>query len=149
MKNLILLSLAIFFVMPMSAYASCDHLAGRWVNARGSAILLENANEQTGKFGGQFVSEASIEDGAVFPIVGWLNKTAATQSRPDVVQSLSFTVRWGATGSITAWTGYCRETETTTEISTLWHLVRSASENDFDHIHAGSDIFVRETPSKP
>ncbi len=144
MKNKILPSILFAITLPVMAHASCDTLAGRWVNARGSVIVLENTDAQTGRFKGDFLSEASIENGAIFAIAGWVNSSQATSVRPDVVQSLSFTVRWGTTGSITAWTGFCRKTDKGAEIATLWHLVRSNSENDFDHIHSGSDVFVRD-----
>ncbi len=142
MFRVLLVLLAI--MLPNAALASCDQLAGDWVNERGSRIHLENADSKTGHFHGKFLSEAAIKDGGQFPLAGWVNTAAATEARPHMVQSVAFIVRWGATGSITSWTGYCRRSGDNTEIITLWHLVRSNSENDFDHVHAGSDVFVQQ-----
>jgi hypothetical protein len=129
-----------FLIGSHSVMASdCHDPAGHWINSRGSVLEIGSVDLEKGEFQGWFGSESSL-DGR-FDVTGWLGISEATETRPDLVTSLSFTVRWGESGSITAWTGYCRMVGETAEIYSQWHLVRSASENDFDHLHTGSDIF--------
>jgi hypothetical protein len=58
--------------------------------------------------------------------------------------NISFSVKWTGFGSITSWTGYCLDNDKGSEIKTLWHLVRSGKEFDWERITSNSSTFVAE-----
>ncbi len=126
-----LLLLAGFFLNGQS----CDSLNGTWANELGSALVIDSIG-QDGRIIGQYASSTGV-DGKVFPLDGWIN---ANSDFPDEV-NISFSVRWEGYGSITSWTGYCSEKLEGSEIKTIWNLVRSGKEFEWERIITNSSVF--------
>lgn len=121
----------------------CQKLTGTWVNELGSALVIESIAED-GQIIGEYRSSTGV-DGKVFPLMGWVNaKTELPEEK-----NMAFSVRWEGYGSITSWTGYCNNDEGIAKIKTLWHLVRSEKEFDWERIITNSSTFVAEEAVDP
>lgn len=114
----------------------CLKLRGQWVNELGSALIIEEVS-QDGKIIGQYASSTGV-DSKVFPLSGWMNRT---EENPEEI-NIAFMVRWKGYGSITSWTGYCVEDQDGTRIKTVWNLVRSGKEYDWERIITNSSTFT-------
>ena len=113
----------------------CLDFEGTWVNELGSALIIDSISIE-GKIFGQYASSTGV-DGKIFALEGWVN------SRKDfpTEKNLSFSVRWEGYGSITSWTVYCIEAGKGPEIKTIWNLVRSGKEFDWERIITNSSTF--------
>jgi hypothetical protein len=114
----------------------CLQLKGQWVNELGSALIIEDVGPD-GKIIGQYASSTGV-DGKVFPLTGWMNRS---EENPEEI-NIAFMVRWTGYGSITSWTGYCVEDEDGIRIKTIWNLVRSGKEHDWERIITNSSTFT-------
>ncbi|MFY1828356.1 avidin/streptavidin family protein [Myxococcus fulvus] len=121
---------------------SCEALQGKWKNQLGSTLNIQSISP-SGAIQGTYISPSGT-GGQAYPLVGWVN-SLPPQAPQDNVKVLSFTVRWGEIGSITAWTGYCRLQGGAPQITAMWHLVRPNSAYVWDHILTNTDVF---TPSR-
>ena len=131
-----LLSIALFcFVSTTMFSQDCQNLKGEWKNELGSVLIIDDIY-QTGKLAGRYASSTGV-DGKNFPLSGWIN---TSEDHPDEV-NISFTVQWVGYGSITSWTGYCMENEDGPAIKTIWNLVRSGKEFDWERIITNSSTF--------
>ena len=143
--NISLLALSIIghVSLDQSAIAApdCQNFVGKWVNnlSQPSTLTITSVDRVTGKIEGSY-SSPSGTGGELFPAIGWLN-LANAGIKPDVVPVISFSVRWGKYGSITAWSGTCRKINGVPTINTLWTLSRSAGDFEWDHQLAGADVF--------
>ena len=113
----------------------CKNLKGHWVNELGSALVVEDVGSD-GKLIGKYASSTGV-DGKVFPLSGWVNHS---DSNPGEI-NISFMVKWEGYGSITSWTGYCVNGEEGPLIKTIWNLVRSGKEFDWERIITNSSTF--------
>ena len=116
----------------------CNNMVGQWVNELGSVFIIEKI-EEDGKILGKYASSTGV-DGKVFPLSGWSNRSA---DHPDEV-NIAFSVRWEGYGSITSWTGYCLEDESGAQIKTVWNLVRSGKDFDWERIITNASTFVSQ-----
>lgn len=116
----------------------CQNPEGTWVNELGSALIIEKISDE-GEIIGRYASSTGV-DGKVFPLIGFVNVNA---EYPDEV-NISWSVRWKGYGSITSWTGYCIDDERQPKIKTIWNLVRSGKEYDWERIITNSSVFVKE-----
>jgi hypothetical protein len=85
-----------------------------------------------------------------YPVVGWINSAPAESSAPskagkgDHAEVITFAVRWGTLGGISAWTGTCSVNSQSSgleQISALWHTTRPNTGFVWDHTLTGSDRF--------
>jgi hypothetical protein len=132
--------------------ADCSDPTGSWINQLGSLLQIKSVN--AGMLSGQY--QTATGAGGWFPLTGWLNQAAPSPPKDHLASVISFTVRWGDIGSITAWAGSCelrkiggnRERCATVgplcapTITALWHLVRPNSEYEWDHILTNEDVFI-------
>jgi hypothetical protein len=114
---------------------TCQNLVGTWSNELGSALVIDQVMDN-GNLIGHYASSTGV-DGKIFPLQGWLNKN---EEHPDEI-NISFTVRWEGYGSITSWTGYCHVLDGMPQIKTIWNLVRSGKQFDWERIITNSSIF--------
>jgi hypothetical protein len=114
----------------------CNHLKGQWVNEMGSALIIDDILSN-GKIIGDYASSTGV-DGKVFPLSGWVNQS---DDHPEEV-NISFMVKWEGYGSITSWTGYCINPDGVLQIKTIWNLVRSGKEYDWERIITNSSTFI-------
>jgi hypothetical protein len=114
---------------------SCQNMEGAWTNELGSALVIDLIQED-GTLIGHYASSTGV-DGKIFPLHGWINKNA---DNPNEV-NIAFSVRWKGYGSITSWTGYCLVQEGKPQIKTIWNLVRSGKEFDWERIITNSSTF--------
>jgi hypothetical protein len=146
----ILALVAVFLLTRTAAAAnppSCDHVLGTWHNQIGSTLQIDKV-DHAGIVTGSYTSPKGT-DGKPLPLAGWLNTGAGDK---DVVAFvIAFSVRWGAIGTVTSWTGTCAMSEETNlpTITTLWHLARPSTSWSFDHIVSGSDWFTPGPPLAP
>jgi hypothetical protein len=137
-------------VWPKAGGPTCATLLGKWKNQLGSTLDIQKIDATTGAITGTYQSPSG--GGTTdFPLIGWVNSRAATQKEkdfygtPNVVQGVSFTVRWGSIGSITAWVGQCEAaSDGASTLVTMWNLVRPVSGFSWDHVLSGSDRFTPE-----
>jgi len=90
--------------------------AGRWVNDRGSAMILEQHDD---RISGRYLTQIGHEEvtGRDHSIVGVANGT-----------TIGFVVAWPAAGSVTAWAGRIEtDPDGNATLHTVWHLVRSVT----------------------
>lgn len=116
----------------------CSDIKGTWINELGSALVIDSIGME-GEIIGHYASSTGV-DGKVFPLNGWVN---ANDEFPEEV-NISFMVKWEGYGSITSWTGYCHVENDKPQIKTIWNLVRSGKEFNWERIITNSSIF---TPS--
>lgn len=121
------------------AAPDCTDPTGIWVNELGSTLDITNYDSATGAFSGTYVSPSGTQ-GTAFPLHGWKNH-ATPQPDIDNVHVFTFSVRWGDYGSVTAWTGNCREVDGTPLIEAMWHLARSNARFVWEHIVTNEDRF--------
>ena len=127
--------IAIVFVANPMFSQSCASLTGAWQNELGSVLQIDEVLSD-GKILGVYKSSTGV-DGQTFALQGWVN---SNEDHPDE-KNLSFSVRWEGYGSITSWTGYCHHFENSDQIKTVWHLVRSGKEFDWERVITNSSIF--------
>ena len=133
-------------------YPKCDDIVGIWHNDLCSSLIIEYLNSSTGEIKGKYVSPSGGGSYS-FPLIGWVNDANVNSSDPckdckdNNAKVISFTVRWGAIGSITGWVGTCSNTASEVpQIKTMWNLARPNSQFDWDHIINGSDTFYPGPP---
>ena len=114
----------------------CTELAGQWQNESGSILQIDSISTD-GTIIGVYKSASGV-DGKIFGLQGWTNSTDELPHETNI----SFSVRWGGYGSITSWTGYCHELNGKDQIKTVWHLVRSGKEFDWERIITNSSTFL-------
>lgn len=96
---------------------NCAQPYGKWVNENGSVLEITERSEQ-GLLQGTYQSHEGTE-GQEFTVLGWW-------PQGDTV-AVSFSVYWKAYGTITSWTGMCRDKE----VEVLWHHVDPEPRFDF------------------
>ena len=129
----------LFFVSVVSCSAQdCQNLSGKWINELGSVLVIDSLKAD-GSIMGHYASSTGV-DGKIFLLQGWINHKDGLNEEINI----SFSVRWKGYGSITSWTGYCYEAEEGSEIKTIWNLVRSGKEFDWERIITNSSIFKSE-----
>lgn len=122
-----------------AAKPTCKKMKGSWVNELGSVMKIKSISRK--KMIKGTYSSPSGTSGKGFKLIGWINDSVAT-SNGNNAQVISFSVQWGKYGSITSWTGYCLMKNKIPTIKTIWNLVKSNSEFEWDHILTNSDTFV-------
>jgi len=142
-KQIISFVVASYILFVGSAFAgtpNCSNLKGNWVNQLGSTLSIVTIDSTTNAITGTYQSPSGTS-GQKFALSGWINHLKP-KPKQDNAQVISFSVQWGTYGSITSWTGYCKEQAGKPTIKTLWHLVSSNSQYTWDHILTNSDIFT-------
>lgn len=119
----------------LSYTQDCQKLDGQWQNESGS-ILQINSVAPNGIIEGVYKSSTGV-DGQTFALQGWTN----VNSEVPEEKNISFSVRWDGYGSITSWTGYCYSADGRDHIKTMWHLVRSGKEFNWERIITNSSTF--------
>ena len=130
-----ILLFVIIFLSSILQGQDCDDLIGNWTNDLGSVLVIDSLGND-GSINGKYASSTGV-DGKVFPLVGWINRS---EDHPDEI-NISFTVRWKGYGSITAWTGYCISGDHEAQIITIWNLVRSGKDFDWERIITNASTF--------
>ena len=131
----ILYLLGIFFLPEIcvgQVGPTCENPVGRWVNEHTSMLIIDNYDSITGELRGKYRSDTGT-DGDDYPLLGWVNSKISEENKDNKVV-LTFTVRWGNIGSITAWTGTCSVQNKVPKIRTIWNLARPSTEYEWDHI---------------
>jgi hypothetical protein len=146
MKRMFSLSLLFVSFFTVSNSQNCDNLSGPWINELGSIVEIDSIKTQSGEVFGVYKSSLGV-DGRNFPLLGWTNYKDENDKEDHSVIAISFLVRWGEYGSITSWTGYCSNDAKGPFIKTIWNLVRSVSDQEFEHIITNSSTF-RPHPEK-
>jgi hypothetical protein len=118
------------------------NLVGSWTNDLKSVLTIVAVDAQSGAITGNYrLNPASgLPPDVVFPLQGWVNTKAPDKNHPNHVTVVSFSVRFGTVGSVTAWNGYYDGSQS---ILGQWLLSRPNSDYDWDHILAGQDRFRR------
>jgi hypothetical protein len=117
--------------------AGCANPIGMWNNQMGSKLNIKTVDANTGAISGEY--ETKTGAGGWFPLTGWVNELAPDPKHPDAAKIITFAVRWGSFGSITAWTGVCRGMD---GLHTIWHLGRPNADFEWDHVLSGADTFT-------
>lgn len=142
----LLLLFACFLVISGRASAQTltpNDVIGKWINQLGSTLNITAIDPKTGQITGTYISPSGGGD-KEFPLIGWVNSRPPVKDKDNVVV-MSFSVRWGDIGSITAWSGYLREVNGVRTIAAQWFLARPNSDFKWDHILTNQDVF---TPKK-
>ena len=122
---------SMLLLWPLASHGqSCDKLTGMWINQDSSII---NITEVAGILQGHYQSNAS-GDIRLFPFSGYVNRQGA-------LPTLSFAISWAEYGSITSWTGYCKEKDGQPIVTTMWHLVRPYVEEDWERFVTNTSTF--------
>ena len=122
------------------AAPNCSSFQGEWTNQIGSTLSVSSVNPQTGALAGTYQSPSGTA-GQKFAVTGWVNNAPA-QPNGDNASVISFSVQWGRYGTITSWTGSCKDEKGVPTIRTLWHLATPNSSFSWDHIVSNSDVFT-------
>jgi hypothetical protein len=110
-----------------------------WKNALGSTMEITQVDIASGQIRGTYRSPSGT-GGQGFPLIGWINHAAPVPGKDNVVV-ISFSVRWGQYGSVTAWNGFYKLIDNKPTIVGQWLLVRSNSDFVWDHTLTGLDTF--------
>ncbi|ALS96033.1 avidin/streptavidin family protein [Xanthomonas oryzae] len=122
------------------AAPTCNNPVGEWKNQLGSTLTI-TAVQPSGLLSGTYISPSGTT-GSVYPLVGWFANPVAGSTALSKLPAITFSVQWGNYGSMTAWTGTCDASGGVPTITTVWHLVRTASQYAWDHMLTNSDVFV-------
>ena len=114
-------------------------LIGTWTNQLASSLVIDGIDANTGSISGSYISPSGTS-GIKFPLIGWVNTSPADADQPDHVVIVSFSVRWGAIGSVTSWNGYYRANA----IVGQWLLASPNSKFSWDHTLVGQDSFAKK-----
>ena len=130
---------------------TCTQPVGKWKNRQKSVLEIETYDTATGAISGEYTSHSGASASSMpYPVVGWINSAPPESSAPgnagksDHAEVITFEVRWGTLGSISAWTGTCAVNSQSSgheQISALWHTTRPNTGFDWDHTLTGSDRF--------
>jgi hypothetical protein len=129
-----------------------EKLEGTWQNELESKMVITKIDKDTGAISGTYQTKKdSGTQGEEYPLSGWVNTSATDPELKNHVIVVSFSVRWGKHGSVTAWNGYYSPKEKDPTIIGQWLLSRTNSNQEWDHILTGQDQFHRldKTPKKP
>jgi hypothetical protein len=120
-------------------------LVGKWMNQLESKLIIKKIDQQTGQITGTYQTKAGAgTQGQIFPMIGWVNSAPVDPKNPDHVIVVSFSVRWGKVGSVTAWNGYYYTPAGKQPVIVgQWLLTRPNTMFEWDHILAGQDQFHR------
>ena len=135
-KTFCIITLFFFLAFNGLMAQSCDSLVGNWINQDSSLLIIHD--ELDGRIAGLYQSVAS-NDRTVYPCIGMVN-------RSDTTTAIAFHVSWSGYGSITGWTGYCREKLGIPTITTAWHLVRPSSNYEWNRFTTNVSTFVPLVP---
>ena len=133
-------ALLISCVAAMAEDTKPINFSGDWWNNRcGLATLIE----QGSVLSGVYMPSSGVEAGQKLPLTGFRSGT-------DLI---SFVVNFGSNGPITAWAGQHTVEEGTEKIITEWYMTvdvpdEKESTELYRSIWAGSDVFVRDKPSR-
>jgi hypothetical protein len=116
-------------------------LVGTWTNQLGSTLSIAAVDANTGQITGTYKSPSGGGPNE-YALIGWANTKPSVQDK-DNVTVVSFSVRWGAIGSIATWAGYVRTVNNVTTITANWFLVRPNSDFLWDHILTNQDVFKK------
>lgn len=118
-------------------------LVGEWKNElpKPSTLSIKSVDPGTGAIAGSYFSPLGAGQQA-FPLVGWVN-TLPPRGGKDNVVVISYTVRWGQIGSITAWNGWFRADGKQPVIVGQWLLSRPVTDYPWDHLLAGQDRYAK------
>ena len=127
---------------------TCTQPVGGWRNERGSVLEIRNYDAATGAISGQYISNSGTTGS--HPMVGWINSAPFETSdsckgcKGNHAEVITFAVRWGPVGSVSAWTGTCAVNSKSglAQISTLWHTARPNTSVEWDHIITGPEVLV-------
>ncbi|QRN42883.1 autotransporter [Xanthomonas oryzae pv. oryzae] len=109
-------------------------------NQLGSTLTI-TAVQPSGQLSGTYISPSGTT-GSVYPLVGWFCQSGCwVDGIEQTARHHFFSVHWGNYGSMTAWTGTCDASGGVPTITTVWHLVRTASQYAWDHMLTNSDVF--------
>ena len=126
---------------------TCAQPLGKWNDEVKSVIEIKTYDTTTGAISGQYISRSGAGS---WPMVGWINSAPVESSasgkagKGDHTEVITFAVRWGKLGSVSAWTGTCgvnSQSSGAEQISALWHTTRSNTGFEWDHTLTGSDRF--------
>ena len=134
-RHVSILIIAFSFISTFIYSQSCENLSGEWVNELGSVLQIDSIT-QDGDIIGVYKSSTGV-DGKRFSLKGYVNSNVEFPAEHNI----SFSVRWNGYGSITSWTGFCHRLDNQDQIKTLWHLVRSGKEFDWERVITNSSIF--------
>jgi hypothetical protein len=131
---------------------TCTQPVGKWKNRQKSVLEIKTYDTATGAISGEYTSHSGASASSMpYPVVGWINSAPAESSAPgkagkgDHAEVITFAVRWGTLGSISAWTGTCAVNSQSSgleQISALWHTTRPNTGFEWDHTLTGSEVFV-------
>jgi hypothetical protein len=124
-----------------AAQPTCANPVGAWGNQLKSTLVIDSVDQTTGAIKGTYESPSGTSAGQKFSVTGWTNKAPAVNGQ-DNVTLLSFSVRWGSYGSITSWSGICREENRVPVLNALWHLAQSNAQFSWGHVLTGNDVFT-------
>ena len=122
-----------------NSICTCENMTGEWLNPSGSVLVIEGVDKM-GSIKGHYLSSMGT-DGQRFPLIGWVNRKPHEAEKDNTV-AITFSVRWGEYGSITSWTGYCKNINDIPTINTSWHLVRPVTDESYEHILTGGYPFT-------
>ena len=130
---------------------TCSQPVGKWQNRQKSVLDIKTYDAATGAISGEYTSHSGASARPTpYPVVGWINSAPVESSattkadKGDHANVITFAVRWGVLGGISAWTGTCAVNSQSSgleQISALWHTTRSNTGFEWDHTLTGSDRF--------
>ena len=106
----------------------CLQPFGKWVNDNGSVLEVSERNDRAQILGNYRSHEGT--EGQGFEVLGWwpVGDTVA----------VSFSVYWSPYGTLTSWTGMCKEGQ----LEVLWHHVDPKPRFDFQQWSTQRSIFL-------
>ncbi len=122
-------------------------LKGDWKNALNSTLRIKSIDPSSGAIDGSYISPQGT-NGTEYPLHGWVNTKAPDSTSQFPVVVISWSVRWGTIGSVTAWNGFYAAlpkdgTSKTPTIVGQWLLSRPDGNYEWDHVLAGQDRFTK------
>ena len=132
--------------------STCTQPVDKWENRQKSVLEIKTYDTATGAISGEYTSRSGTSASSMpYPVVGWINSAPPESSAPgnagksDHAEVITFEVRWGTLGSISAWTGTCAVNSQSSgleQISAVWHTTQPNTGFEWDHTLTGSEVLV-------
>jgi hypothetical protein len=109
-----------------AAQPTCINPVGIWENAGKSTLIINKVDPSSHLAWGCYCSRSGTAN-EWFDLIGWV-KDETPSPENDALHAVTWAFRWGPYGSITSWSGSCREPDHTPSMTTLWYLIEPKPE---------------------
>ena len=121
----------------------CNNLNGTWETSSGTTLTVTEVDVSTGKIDIEFKSSPNLFKDGPFKGTGLIGKIPEETEPGDTSSKalpITFSIKWPE-GSVSGFTGYCRNVSGIPTIKALWHESQPVAKLPIYHIQTNSTFF--------